>query len=140
MSLSDQARASGELAKLLSGVQRVHVVLDTDPADGGSEADINGLVIETAEGEVHLGSTGFITVMAKGPEQWDLAKTENAEPNTVKTFTPGAGVWQEYDANSPAAQGAPADPDEIEPGTHGCTCIGEVGEDPACAVHGKPIA
>lgn len=141
MSLSDQSRAAEELAKLLSGVTRVHVLLDMDPANpDGGEADIDGLVIETTDGDVHLGSTGFITIPYDPDDLWDLAQQARETPNSVKTFTPGASVWETHDPKSPAAKGAPAKPGEVEPGTHGCTCVGEIGEDPACAVHGKPIA
>lgn len=128
MSLTENAAAVDELAKLARGVQRVHVVFDLDPAEP-SEADIEYIAFDTPDGQVQVGGGGssFVAVLT-GPRRVDIAELKRDDPKLVRTYEAGEFAAGEVTQDTTAPLGAP-----------GCSCVGEVGEDPACAVHGKPI-
>lgn len=119
MPWSDGAEDVPKLGTFLgTPITRLHVVSDYDPNDK-AEADVQSIQFTLADGRAFTVS-GEGGSFVKVRTDTALAKDAESHLTVIEPETP-------------------ADPAEIGPGERGCTCVGEIGEDPACAVHGKPI-
>lgn len=116
---SQKARHVDELQTLVGQkIARVVVEADYDPSNStpSTEADIRRLALIAEDGtEITVSNPGaFIEI--------DPTPLKRDSENHYVTFEPTV----------------PTDPTEIAPGEGDCTCVGEIGEDPQCAVHGAP--
>lgn len=113
-------------------IKRVAVLDDADP----NGADPWYVVIETVGGELVTFGDGNDFVKFLHPDDgYPWGGKGFPTDKQVEKLDWGMTLYPR-DSTTPVTASRPGD---IGPGEGDCTCIGEIGEDPQCVVHGKPI-